>query len=80
MSNTILLQVETSNELGIDFDGPLPYDQRDTSTVNVDPPEIPFSPQDYCDLCDQISPLEPSLDYGMDICTRTVHFVCDVIS
>ena len=71
------LQVQQLQSTGIDWNGPLPFD--DDNIVNVDPPQLPLNPLDFQELCININPLEPSSEYGMELYTETVHFVINKV-
>jgi len=61
--------------IGIDWNGPL--SPALTSEVQVFPPVVPLSSVTYDELCRTILPTEGSENFGIDIYTRTVHFLFD---
>ena len=73
---TTHIQVQQLQSLGIDWSGPLSFSDN---TVNVDPPEMPLSTQDYQELCIQVNPLEPSSEYGIELYIETVQFVLNKV-
>lgn len=62
-------------QIGIDWDGPLPPTDCSETTVYVDPPEQPLTTSDYQELCATINPLDPSSEYGLELYVETVDFV-----
>ena len=74
---TTHVQVQQLQSLGIDWSGPLSF--SNDNTMNVDPPEMPLSTQDYQVLCIQVNPLEPSSEYGIELCIETVQFVLNKV-
>ena len=67
------MQVQELQSFGIDWNGPLPF--SDDNIVNVDPPQLPLSHQDYQELCTQVNPIEPSSEHGIELYIETVQFV-----
>ena len=59
--------------IGIDWDGPLPYDGD--NTVQVDPPGQPLCCADYQDLCNNVNPLQQSTEYGVEVYSATIRYV-----
>lgn len=59
---------------GIDWDGPL---STDTMPEQVDVPQVgaPLTDSDFSQLCQTISPLSPSTNYGIDLYMATLQFV-----
>jgi len=59
---------------GIDWDGPLSTDAA-SEQVNVPQVEVPLTDNDFSELCQTISPLSQSTNYGIDLYMATLQFV-----
>ena len=62
-------------QMGIDWDGPLPPTDCSENTVFVDPPRQPLTDLDYQELCATINPLDSSSEYGLELYVETLQFV-----
>ena len=61
---------------GIDWDGPLSTEEDMTQEqVNVPLVESPLTDDDFLELSQTISPLAPSVNYGIDLYLTTLHFI-----
>jgi len=69
----LILQGEVE-EFGVDWGGPVPYEDTD-ETICVPETPIPLSRADMEKLQAIVSPLAPSVHYGIDLYERTLLFV-----
>ena len=60
-----LLQ-EENQEFGVNWEGPVPYDECDDN-INVPETPTPLTTADVADLRTTISSREPSMQYGVDL-------------
>ena len=61
---------------GIDWDGPVPYDDTDDcDSVVVPEIECPLIESQLDELDDEISPLADTTNYGIDLYEKTLDFV-----
>ena len=58
---------------GIDWDGPVPYDNSsdDIDAVTVPETECPLNALDMDELDDEVSPLSDTTNYGIDLFVST---------
>ena len=64
------------NHYGIDWDGPVPYDNTDESDVVIVPEiECPLIEAHLDELDDEIIPLSDTMNYGIDLYEKTLDFV-----
>lgn len=64
--------------MGIDWNGPIPYDSDD-DTVIVDPPPQIITDRDFQELSETINPLDPTSQYGIELYIQSVEFVLNKI-
>lgn len=67
-----------TQQLGIDWDGPLPSDAD--STVILEPLEQPISDLDYHEMTTVINPLGQSTEYGMNLYLDALTFTYNKIT
>ena len=69
-------QQEEIEAYGIDWDGPLPDDPVETpDAVTVPETPNPMVPSIFQEMCEQVHPLEESLNYGIDLFMQAKSFL-----
>ncbi len=68
---------EDSRLYGIDWDGPIPYNENE---ITVPQTFCPLNERNVQELMDTILPSAPCSDYGIDLYTSTVSFILQKIN
>ena len=69
---------DEDNQFGIDWGGPVPHESTD-DIVDVPETPIPLNAVDLEELHATISPLDPSVHYGVHLYERVLAFVSDKV-
>ena len=66
-------------QFGVDWEGPVPHESNAIDTVNVPDTPLPLNSCTLEELNSVISPLDPSLCYGIDLYERVLIFVAQKV-